>query len=239
MDEGKIPQYRGKNKMFSIDIRKCRRNLLIQEKKQFCVYSCLDDIKPFDVNDEIVNGFYYIESDVTFPLRMNGYKHSNLVKFCLNRKIIKKSNIKFKWIPSFSLNSDYFVPIIDYLLKVFEENIEDTQKLAPNSLVGLFGRRENSYFDGYICDRKNEHDMANAMTENPHSFMYNINEDLCCVTSKLETHKLENAYPIYAQILDEEAMELYKLVEIVESKGGIPICIKTDAVVYFSKKKLI
>ncbi len=46
---------------------------------------------------------------------------------------------------------------------------------------------------------------------------------------------MEGAYPIYGQILDCEALELHKTTQLLKQNGFIPICVKTDAVVYFSK----
>ena len=45
--------------------------------------------------------------------------------------------------------------------------------------------------------------------------------------------KLETNYYVYSQILDIEAVELHKLLEKVKNIDGIPICVKTDCVMFY------
>jgi hypothetical protein len=69
--------------------------------------------------------------------------------------------------------------------------------------------------------------------------MNEVSKDFCIITEKINIDKLENAYPVYAQILDCEAVEAYKMVQLLnQQEDCIPICVKTDAVVYYAKKQL-
>ena len=60
-------------KIFTIDINKCRRNILLNHKYDYCVFNVMDDSKEFNINMEIREGLYYIESDNYRPLRGNGW----------------------------------------------------------------------------------------------------------------------------------------------------------------------
>ena len=52
------------------------------------------------------------------------------------------------------------------------------------------------------------------------------------MTSEEHKSMLETYFPIHAQILDIEAIELHKMMVTIKKEGGNPICVKTDAVIY-------
>ena len=52
------------------------------------------------------------------------------------------------------------------------------------------------------------------------------NSQIALMTSEEEKHMLETYYPIYAQVLDIEAIELHKMLETIKAEGGNPICVK-------------
>ena len=220
--------------MNSIDMNKCRRNLLINYKYDFPVYSCLDNIKLFDGN--ITCGFYYVECNNVFPLRKNGFYSQPIIEYCIENKIISKFDIIYQYKPSFTIKADYFKNFVECLLKVFEDNA-DLQKLSINALIGMFGRRENTFIDSAVVDSKNYEDVASIYSTFKAPFLNTLNEDFSVITQSINIDKLENAYPIFAQILDCEALELHNTTKMLKQNGFIPICVKTDAVVYFSKTK--
>ena len=235
LNQDKIDEFKNEGYyMKSIDDNKCRRNLLINYNYDFPVYSCLDNIRKFDGN--ITCGFYYIESNNVFPLRKNGFYSQPIVEYCIKNKIISKFDILYQYKPSFTLKPDYFKPAVEYLLKVFEDN-KDLQKLSINALIGMFGRRENSFIDNEVVDLNNKEDLASVYSTYRSPFINTLNDDFAIITEKINIDKLENSYPIYAQILDCEALELHKKVQLLRQNNFIPICIKTDAVVYFSKSE--
>ena len=53
-------------KKFTIDINKCRRNVLLNHKHNYCVFNVMDDPEECDINSKIIEGLYYIESDNFF-----------------------------------------------------------------------------------------------------------------------------------------------------------------------------
>jgi len=221
--------------MYSIDLVKNRRNLLLHGDHKFSVYSCLDNISPFD--GRVGNGFYYVETQNCFPFRGNGFYHGSMVRGALQEELIHLSDIKYQMKSSLTLKDDYFHMIVTHLLEVFQDNIA-MQKLSVNALIGLFGRQDTSYFESKIVDNHNLSDVENAYTELYNPVKCPINDEFSIISSKIQQEKLESTYPIYAQILDEEAWELYQLWKMMKSKGGIPLSLKTDCVVFLAKKPI-
>jgi hypothetical protein len=58
-------------KMFTIDINKCRRNILNYSQHDYCLFTCFDKSEPFE--GSIINpGLYYLEfDDVQTPINNN------------------------------------------------------------------------------------------------------------------------------------------------------------------------
>jgi hypothetical protein len=78
--------------IFTIDINKCRKNILYYGKFDYCVFTVLDKVEEFK-GATIRPGFYYVESDNYMPLRANGWYHHNMVCYCIENDIIKLDNI--------------------------------------------------------------------------------------------------------------------------------------------------
>lgn len=231
-----INEYKEKYSTFGIDDNRCRKNILLHYGYNFPVYSSLDNIKPFNIfNKTIDDGYYYVETDNVFPMRKNGFYSRPMIEFCLQENIISKSNIKYEYKPSFAIESDYFKSFVEYLMTVYPE---EYQKLSVNALIGMFGRRDNSYVDSQICGKDNVEDLGAIYSQYQKPYLNDINEKFYAVTAKINIDKLENAYPIYAQILDCEAIEAYKKVQMLEENGAIPICVKTDAIVYYANEAI-
>ena len=219
-----------KFKTFCSDLNKCRRNILLHSKDSYCVYSVLDNIEPFD--GKVEDGFYYIETECNLPLRGNGFYSKPLVDYCLKLELITKDNIKNQWKPSSTIKQDYFKPFIEHMLNIFQDS-EKAQKTGPNTLIGLFGRRENPYFKYQICNYDNIDDMAVHFHKLNKPYINKIdNSQIALMTSEEHKSMLETYFPIHAQILDIEAIELHKMMEKIKSEGGNVIGVKTDAVIY-------
>ena len=65
-----------------------------------------------------------------------------------------------------------------------------------------------------------------------------LNIDVKLLSSMETIHKLETFFPIHAQILDCEAIELHKAFTHVQMMGGQPVAIKTDCVLYRANKRI-
>jgi hypothetical protein len=220
-------------KLLSVDMNKCRRNIWLHSKFNYCVYCPLDKVVKFD--GEVKDGWYYVESDNHLPLRKNGFYSRPMIEYCLQEKIISHKNIKYQWLPSFTIPWTYFQGFVQYLLNLFAGD-PDNQKLAINSMIGLFGRVRGSYFESSVCAADNLQDYEHACTSFDRPFETSLSEEYKLITNEKETEQLDNCYPIYAQILDIEALQLHKTIQRVERRGAIPVCVKTDAVVYLASK---
>jgi len=220
---------------FSKDMNKCRRNILLNYGCDFPRYSVLDDIEKFD--GKLETGFYYLETDNTFPLRKNGFYSYPIVSYCLKENIINTSDIKYQFKSSFKIEADYFNGFVEHLDAIFEDDVF-LKKLAINSLVGLFGRRKNVFVENRICDRNEIDDIACAYQEFYKPYLNIINDDIVQVAGQSEVKKIESTFPIHAQILDCEAVELHKLVNKIKDHGGIPYEVKTDAVNYYANEHI-
>jgi hypothetical protein len=231
--EKKCKRYKN---LHSKDMNKCRRNLLAGSEYDWCIFNSLDDIQEFnpktlfDKTGKISAGFYYVETEVVFPIRKNGFYPHPMIDYCLKEGLLQMDQIKYEFKPTKTLKNDYFKPFVAFVLDLFKD-LPQLAKLSINSIIGLFGRLKNNFFDNEICT-KTEKDMFQAYHKFTNPFQSHITSDYCVITNKSSFDKLDNSYPIYAQVLALEAIELHKLCKIIESKGGIPLCLKTDAVVY-------
>jgi len=100
----------------------------------FPVYSCLDEVKPFNNKNNINTGFYYIETTNFFPFRGNGWYDADLIYYGLSVNIITNENIKYEYLSSNQLNPKHFEKYINYIYSKFEN-----PKIAINGLIGFFG----------------------------------------------------------------------------------------------------
>ena len=100
-------------KLFTIDINKCRRNILLNHKHDYCIFNVMDEPEEYK-NSKIIEGLYYVETDSYFPLRGNGWYYHSLVQYCLDNKIITKNNIKYVIYSSSTVKHDYYNGFINY-----------------------------------------------------------------------------------------------------------------------------
>ena len=209
--------------VFRYDLCKCRRNNAYFSDFEFPVYSVMDISRPF--SGIIRCGMYLVETCNTYPFRGIGWYTQPLVQYALDNNIIDLANIKGECIPSNKLPKDYFQKPIDVLLKAFESD-PDLQKLAPNTLVGLFGRTkstasrtkfttcpmEASTWWGESDPRCDVFIRSIQLDENDKLYEGIFNE-----TVQVESTK----YPLYKQILELEAIELHKLETLLIKKGVV------------------
>jgi 5-methylcytosine-specific restriction protein A len=57
----------GNKKIFTIDINKCRRNILLKNKHDYCIFNVMNEPKTFNLKSPIFEGLYYIETDNYLP----------------------------------------------------------------------------------------------------------------------------------------------------------------------------
>ena len=218
-----------------IDINKCRRNITMYSGYNFPVYSVLDNWENFD--GKIEDGNYYIETFQYFPFRGNGVYCRAVVEYGLKQNLITMNDIKGQFKSASVLKDDYFQGFINHLLETFDFN-KDVQKLAPNGWVGCMGSRHSSLIQSKYCKFDNKDQVGLIYEKFKHPFINKINDNECIFTDKVDIKHLDTNFYIYSQIVDIEAMEAHKLFKMIQSNGGVPICVKTDAIIYVEKNEI-
>jgi hypothetical protein len=231
----KIPKKMIDNKIFSIDINKCRKNILYYQQYNYPLFTVMD--KPTEYKGQTGAGLYYVETAQYFPFRGYGWYSYPLIKYGLDNQLIKLDEIKYVVESSLEVPHDYYNKFIDYLYT----NIDEA-KLSVNSMIGNFKPKPreswrselitlsekeigyyyntaNKAFSQYINNKGSFIDVRTINNEKYYQ-LYTTS-----ITSKEETDA-----PIYNQILDLEAMELHKLKCIIESKNGVCLDLKTDCI---------
>ncbi len=78
----------------------------------------MDNVEVFDINSEIIEGLYYIETDNCFPLlRGNEWYYHSLTSYWLDNSIISRNNIKYVVYASSTLKYSYYNGFTEYCNK--------------------------------------------------------------------------------------------------------------------------
>ena len=162
---------------FKADMRKCRRNILLNSKYEFPVYSVMDIPKPF--SGIVKCGMYFIETSNIFPFRGDGWYLEPLVAYGLENNLIHINDIKLEFIPSKTLKSNYFQDVINTLLNAFE-CVPSLQKMSVNAYIGCMGKLKRT-----ACFSKFTLDLYEAS-----NWITNTNKDVFIKNHKLTTIQL-------------------------------------------------
>ena len=99
------------NKLYSSILQFCG------DKFGWCSYLPTDCIKPYDEN--IKTGFYYVETNVLFPCRGNGWYADIFVCEALNLRLITHDDIKYQIKSSRMLSPRFFQDFVNAIVKSF------------------------------------------------------------------------------------------------------------------------
>jgi len=224
-----ILKAKSKQKLITFDLIKCRTNRLYYGKYDYPVFTVMDNV--CDYNGQTKPGIYYIESSNTYPLRGNGWYYFPMVDYCLQKQIIKPSDIKYCIISSLSIPHNYYNEFIDYCRENFDEK---TCKFAINSMIGCFMMNTkknpiNSLL--HVCKDSQEAFSYYYQYDGSIVNTFEIgNENYFSIFKENENMKMETESPIYNQIVQMEAVELHKLSLLVQENGGEVLDLNTDAV---------
>ncbi len=231
--EGRVKQ--GRSILVGYDINKCRTELLYRNTFPFCVFSCLDDVKEFCPDDEkhkvIPPGYYYVKSWNLLPLKGSGWYSYPIVRFCLEKKIIKLQSITHCVFPGSTLPCDYY--------KQFVETVRDKldikmAKICINSFIGCFGHKVTKERSVHFTRSLNEASYLKFTTNETGNRRVYVHRDgdLLEVITNNQSYAQTNRVPLFNHILDLEAIEMYKLKEILCSEPNTkPIHYNTDNVI--------
>ena len=233
-----------KSQLHYIDGCKCRRNLMMYSEYGFPVYSCLDNVEVFDPTNWVESaeppiGNFYVVSNNHLPLRGNGWYSTPLVKYCLTKKIIQLHDIKYQYVASHSVRPSKFKSFFNLMLRTLGQEAPHLAKLAINSFAGFLGKTEGTAHRSRFTSSCAEAMVYMHQNMGQHYTATKINDacDIYNVISSTKYEKEEHCYPVYAQVLDLEAIQLHEMITIIESvKGNVVHHVNTDGVLFSSDK---
>ena len=215
-----------------IDHAKCRRNIVMNSKFDYPMYSVMDYPTKYDGLD-IKCGNYYVETDNYFPMRGNGWYNYTMVNYCIEKNISLK--ITHQFIPSFTIKNDYFKKFAEFLLELTQGS--DIAKLIVNSLVGCWGI-QSTHLE-HIRLTTDKYDASSELCREgvfvkSHQLAENVT--LYSIIDKLMIKKDDMFLPLYNQIVAIEAIELHRLENMIIEAGCMPLERNTDAILYRGKQ---
>ena len=162
------------------------------------------------------------------PLRGNGWYSQPMIEYCLHEGIIKETDIKYAIYSSLSIPKNYYNKFIDYLT----EKLPDKAKLAVNSMIGCFKPKVRENWRSLLITTNPKAAYAHFLDKNG-CFIdarHIGDETYYQVYDRYFSNREETEAPIYNQILEQEAIEVHKLIRLLESKGGTVLDVSTDCV---------
>ena len=153
----KKPRKCSENTVFSLDINKCRRNIMLHNTENYPVFTVMDRIEKYVEKKKMKVGVYFVETDNVFPMRGNRWYHHTMIKYCLEQNIIKTSDIKYQIISSLSLRSNYFIKFIEHISNKLSDD-KTLLKLSVNGMIGKFKPKQNENWTS-ICIQENVNDV--------------------------------------------------------------------------------
>ena len=106
--------------------------MLYYSDYEFPLFTVMDQVVPF--NGLFIPGRYYIETDMGFPVRGNGWYYQPMVEYLLQQGIIRTTDIKQVIYAGLTIKHNYFNSFIDYLYS----SMGEFSKLSVNSMIGCF-----------------------------------------------------------------------------------------------------
>ena len=222
-----IPKKLANNKIHTIDINKCRKNILYYGQFNYPVFSVMDS--PVVYTNQTGAGLYYVESDNYFPMRGNGWYYEPMVNYCLTNDLITAINIKYVVLSSLIVKGNHYNKLIDYLYSKLEE---DLQKQSVNSMIGCFKPSIKENWKSLAITRS-ANEAYNQFLSLNGSFIqvHDIdNENFYQVFNTYMTERDETESAIYNQIVELEAIELHKLGQIIKANDGKILDLNTDSI---------
>lgn len=210
----------------SIDLNKCRKNIMLNSEYDYCVYTVMDMPEKFD--GQIRTGFYYVETDQYFPMRGTRWYSEPMIRYALEEGLISKNDIKAQFIPGLTVAHDHYNSFIEHM---YEKLDKDVAKLCINALIGTFNKSRVTRTTGHFSESFD--DIAYFYMDNKDNDVHVSEEDGLYILKETKTITPDsNNIPMYAQILDIEAIELHKMTKMIKENNGQVVALSTDAVIY-------
>ena len=221
-----VPKTLTNNKVYHIDINKCRKNIMYHSKYEYPVFTVMDSVQVY--KNQSGPGLYYIESNNYLPLRGNGWYYEPVADYCIKEGIIDVSDIKYVIIASLSVKGDYFNKFIEYCYDI----LGDYAKLSVNSMIGCFKTKDSEIWKS-LCITADENEAFYYFLNKDGSFIHNMNineKQFYQAYNKRIVRPQEFETPLYDMVLQMEIIELHKLSKLVMNNNGVVLDVNTDCV---------
>ena len=224
-------KYSKKNDLiFKIDMNKSRKNAMYYSQFNYPLFTVMDNVKPFIKNMNYKKpGLYFIESEIYFPIRGNGWYSHAMIKYLIDNKLITTDNIQYVVYSSLNVDKHYFNSFIDeaYSIK------DGYEKLKVNCMIGSLKPATRDNFKtlaiGTDLNTIYYHYLGTKA-----SFIENFDIDnvrYYHVYEKYESKCEETETPIYNMVIELEIINLYELYKEINNKGGTILDVNTDCCV--------
>jgi hypothetical protein len=221
-----IPTKLKDNTIHFYDKRRCRKNAMYYNKYDYPLFTVIDE--PVIYKGVKATGLYFVKTDNYLPMRGNGWYSLPMIAYCLEEDLIKEHDITHAIYSSLSVPKNHFNKFIDYLYSV----MGNSAKLSVNSMIGCFKpkMRENwrsllittspNIAYGHFLDKNGCFIDTRHIGDNTYYQVYD----------RFFSNNEESEAPIYNQIVEQEAIEVHKLMQIIKGKGGLILDVSTDSV---------
>lgn len=232
--------------MDKVDLVKCRRNILLHGQDEWPVYCSLDEPTLYTPEMGLPCGHYYIKSKKktsrVFPFRGNGWYSKPLIQYGITHRLIDYAEITHILKPSKTLPPDFFVDRCHFLMNAMEDN-QSMRKKVVNSMVGCWGQRQQKLMNytfttsdieagNSLCNDIDNTYVTKLDLQNYFDGHENADMDIYMSTHTQSKFNETTQYPIYAQVLDVEAIRLHTLEQKILSTGGVIYERNTDAILF-------
>lgn len=225
-DPEKHWQYRvkkGITGLFGLDICKTRTEIIYRNKDPWLVFSIFDQVCAFDKEKHMNKGklipcVVRVETNNYIPFKGTGWYSYSMVNKALAKGLIKLDQIKHCVTASFTLPADYYVPFVETVREKLRN--KNLAKLMVNMFVGSLGHKLSKHRSVFLTDSLNEasyHKFCCVEDEKNRVHVHESTE----VKGMYEIVKTREQYcesshvPIFNQVLDEEAWQIYEIKELL------------------------
>jgi 5-methylcytosine-specific restriction endonuclease McrA len=217
----KLRVKKGLTTILGFDITKCRTETALRMDSEWCVFSVFDDVQPFDSekHEKIPTGYYRVETDNYLPFKGPGWYSYPLVRKALEEEVIDLDDITHCVLPSLTLPANYYAKFIEYVRA--HVNNKNLAKPIVNMFIGSLGHKVTKHRKVFLTTSINEacyHKYSVAEDDNLkiHVKMNTKAEGLIEVVQNSTRYVESNHVPIFNQILDEEAWQLYLITKLLK-----------------------
>ena len=225
-----VPQTPKNAKLFVVDLIKSRKNAIYHSRYNFPLFTVMDSPVRFtDGMSYRKTGIYFVQSDLYFPIRGNGWYSHAMVTFLMERKLIKEWQIQYALYSSLETPRKYFNDFID---ATYAMN-DGYEKFKINCMIGLFKPSKTTHYRT-IAISTDPNVIYYHYLKSKASFIDNFDVDGKIFYHLMETYDTkteESETPIYNMTLEMENINLYEMCEEIRRLGGTVLDVNTDGAV--------